>query len=504
MHPARPAKGRLALALSLGLLGALAAPTASHAATIGPATIGGVDSVSYVAAPGEANQLVVQPGPGGTVSFVDPSATIAPLDATCVSVSAHEAQCAAALVPALNLSLGDGDDSATVDVNTPGVLSGDSGNDVLTGGDGDESLRGGDGDDVLEGRGGADLLSGEAGRDRVTYAGRTAPVTVDLTTTTTDREGEAGEHDTVASDVERVTGGAGNDRIVGNTDANQLDGGLGDDALDGRDGNDALAGSTGDDTLDGGPGNDTVAGGDGNDALAGSTGDDTLDGGAGNDAVDGGAGNDHLTGGSGADNIHGGTGNDSLRDRDGNVDQLNCGADLGGRDNDSVDADGNDRVSECEFGTPMPAPGQKPARPLTLPFDFLFGAFKLPDAPVAMEHGRVALSVSCPAATPSGRCSGVISLVPAARKHMKAKAHSSRRTKRFKKIGDQAYSVKAGKKAKIRVRISSGGRRAVNRAGTLKVHVYLRRTKRSKKATKIGTLKVHASRRTKRRHPAKA
>ena len=108
MHPARPAKGRLALAISLGLLGALAAPAASHAATIGPATIGGVDSVSYVAAPGEANQLVVQPGPGGTVSFVDPGATIAPIDATCVSVSAHEAQCAAGLVPALDISLGDG------------------------------------------------------------------------------------------------------------------------------------------------------------------------------------------------------------------------------------------------------------------------------------------------------------------------------------------------------------------------------------------------------------
>ena len=503
MNPARPAKGRLALALSLGLLGALAAPAATHAATLGPATIDSVDSVSFVAAPGEANRLVVQPGPAGTVSFVDPGATITPLDATCVTITAHEARCDAALVPALNIALGDGDDSATVDVNTPGVLSGDAGNDLLTGGDGAESLLGGDGDDVLEGRGGADLLSGEAGRDRVTYAGRTAPVTVDLTTTTTDREGEAGEHDTVASDVERVTGGAGNDRIVGNTDANQLDGGPGDDTIDGRDGNDALAGSTGDDTLDGGPGNDTVAGGDGNDALAGSSGDDTLDGGPGNDAVDGGAGNDHLTGGSGADNIHGGTGNDSLRDRDGSVDQLNCGADLSGRDNDSVDADSNDRVSECELGTPTP-PAPRPGGPLTLPFNFLFGAFNLPGTPVAMEHGRVSLSVSCPAATPTGRCSGVISLVPTAKKHTQAKAHSSRRTKRFKKIGDQAYSVKAGKKAKIRVRISSVGRRAVNRAGTLKVHVYLRRTKRSKKATKIGTLKVHASRRTKRRHPAKA
>ena len=477
MNPARPARGRLALALSLGLLGALAAPAATHAATLGPATIDSVDSVSYVAAPGEANRLVVQPGPAGTVSFVDPGATITPLDATCVTVTAHEARCDAALVPALNIALGDGDDSATVDVNMPGVLSGDAGNDLLTGGDGAESLLGGDGDDVLEGRGGADLLSGEAGRDRVTYAGRTAPVTVDLTTTTTGQEGQAGEHDTVASDVERVIGGAGNDRIIGNAAANQLDGGAGNDTIEGRDGNDSLAGTNGDDTLDGG---------------------------AGNDFVDGGGGNDSLTGGSGADNMHGGPGNDSLRDRDGSVDQLDCGADIPIRDNDTVEADDNDRVSECELRTPGAAPVPTPAQPLTLPLTFLFGAFKLPDAPVAIEHGRVSLSVSCPAATPTGRCSGVISLVPAAKQHKKAKAHSSRRTKRFKKIGDQAYSVKAGKKAKVRVRISSVGRRAVNRAGTLKVHVYLRRTKRSKKATKIGTLKVHASRRTKRRHPAKA
>jgi hypothetical protein len=471
MNPARPAKGRLAL----GLLGALAAPAATHAATLGPATIDSVDYVSYVAAPGEANRLVVQPGPAGTVSFVDPAATINPLDATCVSISAHEAQCAAGLVPALDISLGDGDDSATVDVNKPGLLSGDAGNDVLTGGDGAESLLGGDGDDVLNGRGGADLLTGQAGRDRVTYAGRTAPVTVDLTTTTTGQEGQAGEHDTVAPDVERVVGGAGNDRIVGSPLANQLDGGAGNDTIEGRDGNDSLAGSNGDDALDGG---------------------------AGNDSVDGGAGNDRLTGGSGADNMRGGPGNDSLRDRDGGIDQLDCGADLESRDYDSVDADGNDRVSECELGTPVPAPVPTPARPLTLPFNFLFGAFTLPTAPIMIEHGRVTLSVSCPAATPTGRCSGVISLVPAAKKHKghKAKARSSRRTRRFRKIGDQAYAVKAGKKAKVRVRISSVGRRAVNRAGTLKVRVYLRRTKRSKKATKIGTLKVHASRRTKRRH----
>jgi hypothetical protein len=461
----RPARGRLALAVSLGLLGALAAPVASHAATLGPATIDGVDSIRFVAAPGESNHLSVRPGPPGVVTFVDPGATIDPQGPTCVTVSAHEARCA--LVPALNVSLGDRDDTLTVDVDKSGRVSGDAGNDTLTGGPGDEALLGGAGDDVLDGRGGADLLAGGDGSDRASYASRTAPVTVNLATLVLGEEGQADEHDTVASDVERVTGGAGNDSLTGNAAANLLDG------------------RAGNDVVDGGAGNDSVAGGDGNDSLDGGTGDDT---------VDGGAGNDRVTGGSGADSLFGGPGSDTLRGRDETVDRLDCGTDA-----DVADADGNDTVSNCESGGPAPVP--TPTPPLTMPFNFIFGNVALPDQPVTLQHGRITLSVSCPAETPTGRCSGVISLVPFAKLGKgHAKAHSSRRTRRFKRIADQAYAVKAGKKAKVRVRISSLGRRAVNRAGTLKVKVYLRRTKRAKKATKIGTLKVHASRRTKRRH----
>jgi RTX calcium-binding nonapeptide repeat (4 copies) len=453
----------LLFALGATLIGLAAVPAASHAATLGPATIDGTDYVRYVASPGEVNRLDVHPGPAGTVAFVDPGATITPQAPTCTSVSAHEARCASILVPAVAVSLGDRDDRVTVSVDLPGLLSGDAGDDTLTGGDGDESLRGGDGNDTLDGRGGADVMAGENGVDTVSYASRTAAVSVDLSTVALGAEGQAGEHDTVASDVEHAIGGAGDDTLTGDSSANLLDGGAGKDIIDG------------------GAGDDTLAGGSGNDAV---------DGGAGNDAADGGDGDDRVTGGSGADDLHGGAGADTLRGRDGTVDNLDCGGDA-----DVVDADDNDTVSGCESGAPVLPP--VPTKPLTVPFSFIFGSVKLPDQPVALQHGHVTLNISCPAATPSGRCAGVISLERFAKKSKKA--HSSRRTRRFR-VADQAYSVKAGKKAKVRVRISSLGRRAINRNGSLKVKVYLRRTKRAKKATKIGTLKVHASRRTKRRH----
>jgi len=74
-------------------------------------------------------------------------------------------------------------------------------------------------------------------------------------------------------------------------------------------------------TLNGGPGNDVLQGGSGADKLVGGTGDDVLSGKGGNDAIyggpgqdvlNGGAGNDVLWGGPGSDELHPGTGSDSL------------------------------------------------------------------------------------------------------------------------------------------------------------------------------------------------
>jgi hypothetical protein len=460
---------RFTLALGVTLAAVAAAPAASHAATLAPGTQNGVDVVGYTGG-SEANNLTVRPAAGGTIAFVDPSATINVSGLVCDTVSAHEVRCDDDLVPALGVSLGDGNDRVTVDVDRNGVLTGGAGNDTVTGGAGNESLFGGDGDDVLDGRSGADVLSGQAGSDTVRYAGRTAPVRVDLARQVLGEEGQIGEHDTVTSDNESVVGGNGADSIVGNAAANALDGGPG---------NDSIAGSSGDDTVLGGAGNDVV------------------DGGAGNDVVDGGAGDDRVTGSAGADDLRGGPGADLVRARDGAADRVDCGA-----DGDSTDADNSDAVVGCEAGAPV-LPPVSPAAPATTPFSFIYGVFRLPTEPVVLNRGRVTLTVSCPAETPLGRCSGVIALERFGKAKVKggkgkAKAKSSRRTRRFR-AGEQSYAVRAGKKAKVRVRISSVARRELTRKGTARYKVLLRRTKRARKSTKIGTLKVHASRRTKRR-----
>jgi len=62
-----------------------------------------------------------------------------------------------------------------------------------------------------------------------------------------------------------------------------LDGGIGDDDIDGQWGHDTIEGGSGDDTIDGGWGHDLIVGGDGNDLLEGSYGMDTLTGGGGAD-----------------------------------------------------------------------------------------------------------------------------------------------------------------------------------------------------------------------------
>jgi Ca2+-binding RTX toxin-like protein len=247
-------------------------------------------------------------------------------------------------------------------------------------------LKGGPGDDTLVGFAGADLVMGEAGsdllrpgfsmdnvyggsdRDTVSYAERLNPVTVTLDGAGND--GEAGENDFVAADVENVTGGKNNDTLTGDGQDNKLVGGPGNDTLDGKGGQpDELYGEAGNDTLDGGPagsiidlldggadtdmvsyasrtngvtimlgvtsgqedkivnvenavggaGDDTIQGTDGpnvifgaggNDGLEGKDGDDTLNGGDGNDTIWGKGGKDTIAAGDGADTIMGGDGPD--------------------------------------------------------------------------------------------------------------------------------------------------------------------------------------------------
>ncbi|MBW4660381.1 MAG: hypothetical protein KME15_17035 [Drouetiella hepatica Uher 2000/2452] len=74
-------------------------------------------------------------------------------------------------------------------------------------------------------------------------------------------------------------------KIKGSSD-DLLEGGAGNNKLDGKKGNDRLVGGAGNDYLEGGKGNDTLLGGAGNDLLKGGEGQDILTGGAGSDVFE--------------------------------------------------------------------------------------------------------------------------------------------------------------------------------------------------------------------------
>ena len=107
-----------------------------------------------------------------------------------------------------------------------------------------------------------------------------------------------------------LDGGAGNDFVQGANNADMLYGGDGNDLVDGMGGDDGLFGGAGHDFVYGGDGNDLAEGGAGNDHVIGGDGDDGLTGGLGDDTLYGNAGNDNLRGGDDDDVMFGGNGDD--------------------------------------------------------------------------------------------------------------------------------------------------------------------------------------------------
>ena len=188
-------------------------------------------------------------------------------------------------------------------------LFGDKGEDDLFGGGmGDDNLDGGDGDDTLEGGYGADTLTGGEDDDTASYAGSMMGVTVRLHSSQAkggaaegdvwgdtvtvpymlpDEDGEMQEYMETVPDIVNLTGSGMADILAGDSRANEIDGGGGDDKVYGGPGG-------GDDILRGGMGDDMVFGGHGLDTLYGNAGDDMLHGGPGGDDFYGGAGSDLI------------------------------------------------------------------------------------------------------------------------------------------------------------------------------------------------------------------
>ncbi|WP_027346774.1 calcium-binding protein [Hamadaea tsunoensis] len=236
----------------------------------------GYDGMDWLAGGSGTDQLFGGAGWGDMASYADHTADVN------ISIDAATGNDGAA---------GEGDTIGT-DVE---MLEGGSGNDKLVGSDDDNILRGCGGNDVLYGRGGSDALygdgdgeygedghdndrwngctiaaigadyfSGGAGHDMVGYHLHTAAVHADLDGATGD-DGGAGEGDTIASDVEDIAGGYGDDVLIGDAGPNILNGGPGNDQVYGLAGDDWLVGEGGDDKLYAAAGADSITGGAGSD-----------------------------------------------------------------------------------------------------------------------------------------------------------------------------------------------------------------------------------------------
>ena len=237
-----------------------------------------------------------------------------------------------------------------------------SGNDLandITGNDASNTIEAGSGDDIVNAGGGDDVIIGGHGEgddiynggsgshDRIKYLSALAGITINLVAGeayATAGNDAAGIGEDTLTNIEDVTAGNYNDTIIGDSNANTIDGGLGDDTIDGGsnidiatysgafeqytliynndgtwsiegdEGTDTLTrvekiqfsdqlytlnytvntieGSSDADTLQGTPWNDLISGLDGNDTLYGLSGNDTLNGGSGKDKLIGGLGDD--------------------------------------------------------------------------------------------------------------------------------------------------------------------------------------------------------------------
>jgi Ca2+-binding RTX toxin-like protein len=135
------------------------------------------------------------------------------------------------------------------DVEAPGQVNGEEGDDIISTGEGNDFIAGGQGNDVLNG--------GE-GSNTAEYSQTTPNIgaIVNLILGKAFNDG-FGTTDTLIN-IQNVRGSNNNDNIAGDNQDNFLGGGAGNDILRGYDGNDVLLAGEGADYIDGGVDTDTI------------------------------------------------------------------------------------------------------------------------------------------------------------------------------------------------------------------------------------------------------
>ena len=306
-------------------------------------------------------------------------------------------------------------------ITSEAVIAGTDGNDDLVGTElsetiegfeGDDTINAGLGDDVLIGGEGSDNLSGDIGSDTFfatlndgddtivggedtdTYDASELRTSVTVNLSEGTANGTEIGTDTLTS-IEDIIGGRAGDILIGDDNANTINGGRGDDVINGGGGDDLLIGGQGADQINGGDGIDTasysnarngvdlslqngagtrgdadgdtfvnienviasnysdnIEGNDGDNTITLGRGADVAFGNGGNDVIDGEAGNDNISGGSGNDELSGGRGRDTLSGGEGDdILEGGIGDDIleGGIGNDTYiwnRGDGNDEITD--------------------------------------------------------------------------------------------------------------------------------------------------------------
>jgi Ca2+-binding RTX toxin-like protein len=473
----------LKLLLALAALMVVALPAAANAATISYDNSG---ALNYTAGSGEKNHISTY-DEGGRVAISDSGANGIDYPAGSCDPGWIYYVVVCNVPTAMNVSLGDNIDIADGDsaFAFPQSIDGGPGGDTLrhdafppkpitlSGGEGDDSVTGGAGPDVLNGGGGVDTITGRDSTDQLNGG----PGDDKL----------LGDSVNVDPAADVIDGGDGFDTVEGDWGKNSDSRGpinitLAGGADDGRPGegddlrgvehvvtnyNGTYTGSEGADDIDINQVTEasTVNGLGGNDRLDLSDANDTVDGGAGDDHIEGGYGNDTITGGPGQDELNGDepqgecsyiyckppAGNDTINARDGEVDQVDCG--VGPADVANVDA--IDNVQGCETvnksgsttgpGSDNGVPGDNGVGPNGSALTVRFGKVKLGKA---LKSG-VAINVTTPGP-------GKVTL--------KAKRGS-------KVVASGSGKAGADGVAKLKLKFTKAGRKALKRAKSAKLTV---------------------------------